>query len=806
MTDDISPSGTALGLVHAALNPSGGCRLSDLLERIAHSVEAFGCVLWEEVPPLPGQAGRAHGETLFVLESWFADGHPPFARHDLSVAGSIPGEVLTSGEPRVENHPPRGELPTGTLATATCAFPIVHPEVNRGVLSVYRDDGRPFLDADVDRLVTASRLLPILYQAMRDRVSYALLKDVERELQRADAETDGQILTPGQKKELIQRLCVLVAGSLPCLEVSVYLNDRLDDPRNFRRMGSTLKDALGGEAYHRSERDDGLTGWVIHHNKPIRIFDLKTFQRDREKIRESYPNITWEDRGKIIEVAKREFKRGSEEALPPLSLMAVPIKAGIEAIGVIRLAVAQGPYYFAPRDERLIDVVADQIAQCWSTWLSRREVQRENDAWRRFIEGTKTLNDFVQVEVDKDVVDERRIFEEALRLVHDVVAGAEIVSIRVRNDEKNRLQFAAILPRDPERFKVTFPLGPPITSLGAQVMETGVMRNVPDVTREALYDSDGFDDTRRMIVAPLTSDNTPSNRLGVIDLRGTGEREFPRYAEQVAELLGRQLGMYHRLGTTIIELRDQQRVKMQAWKDLSHQLKSPILQAKKRADLIINELKDWRADHPRAEAPDLDSQLFAIRGLCRKSKRVTMSLALLESLAARKPIEMKKKRLSYEGLKKLLIEASMDSQVLCATHRNIKFGVDEATFDVSQLARVEVDLNLLEQAISNLLDNAGKYSHSNSQVRIFGGLTNKRQFHISVTNRGVKIGPHEVAQCVKREWRGEEAKGVTQEGSGIGLWIVDKIMQEHGGSLIIVPTKPNFVTEVKLIFPISESI
>ncbi len=418
--------------------------------------------------------------------------------------------------------------------------------------------------------------------------------------------------------------------------------------------------------------------------------------------------------------------------------------------------------------------MADQIAQCWSTWLGRREVQEENDAWRKFIDGTKKLNDFVQTEVDRDYPDEVSIFEEALRLVSDVVPGTEIAAIRIRND-KNWLQFAAILPRDPDRHKITIPLDQHLDNIAVEVMHTGEIRN--GLCEWPSGSNESIPGTRFVIVAPLASDNNPNNRFGVIELVRNRDREFPRHGEQVAELLGRQLGMYHRLVTTIIEIRRQQKTRIQAWKDLSHQLKSPILQAKKRADLILREMSEWRAINPKAETPDLNSQLFAIRGLCRKAKRVTMSLGMLESLASQKPIELKPKRLRLESLKKMLIEASMDSQVLVDPKRGIKFGVDEPTFYVLQGALVEADMNLLEQAVSNLLDNAGKYSFDNTVVRIFGGLTNKRQFHISVVNKGVKIAPHDVRNCVRREWRGEEAKLLTQEGSGIGLWIVDKIMK-----------------------------
>jgi signal transduction histidine kinase len=797
----------ALDLVHAALDPKRDCRLVDLLEKIGGSVGAIGCVLWEAVPPLHGGPGAQYEDSLYVLESWIAfEGHR-FARHDLPISGSIPGRAFQLKKVQVENQP-LAELefrvPDRPCSLATCALPVVAPDANEGVLSVYRPQDRPFTEADVELLTSLALLLLPLYQALRDRVSYALLKDIEREIHESDIKLQRRILSREEKQSLIQRICELLAPALSCLEVSIFLNDWLEDPNNYRRVGSILGRSDRGESYRKTEQGDGLTGWVLYHSSPIRIFDLKTFEEDRTKIRKSYENITWGDRLGIKSVAMEKLELDSEDQLPPLSVMMVPIRLGAEAIGVIRCAVARGPYYFANRDERLLKVVADQIAQCWSIWLSRREVQEENNAWHEFIQGTQKLNDFVQVEADRESPDELSIFEEALRLIKSVVPGLDGVSIRVLNEGKRCLQYAGTLPRDPNRYKVTFPLDGPGASVGAEVMRTGTLRSIPDLRQDGPDAGDAPSGARRIIVAPLTHDNAPKNRFGVIDLWGSGEREFPRYAEQVAALLGRQLGMYHRLVTTIIDLRQQQKARLQAWKDLSHQLKSPVLQAKKRADLLLREMTTWKADHPKAEAPELNSQLFAIRGLCRKAKRVTISLGLLESFASPNPINLDRKQLKLEALVKMLIEASMDNQVLIDPRRGIKFGVDSSTLDVPGLSRVEADVDLLEQAVGNLLDNAGKYSYDNTSVRIFGGLTNKRQFHISVVNKGIKIAPHEVRDCVRREWRSEQAKLLTQEGSGIGLWIVDQIMKVHGGSLVIVPTTPSSLTEVKLVFPVPD--
>ena len=531
-----------LALVHAALDPDGTASLADLLGRVAAAAGAVGCVLWEAVPSLPGD-----GWCVETPCSCWSPGSRIRSGRRRGTAGFLRGMTCRSPTPCPAGRSRRAGRPVPrTLPSVECGartgvsgrdprddrvcFPCLASRCPRRTPSLYRSDSRAFTAAEVDHLGEFVRLIPPLYQAMRDCASFTLLKDIEKELQTADAETKGRVLSKDEQRDLIQRLCERVARTINCLEVSVYLNDRLDDPQNYRRMGSTLREdaPIGEDLYRKTEQGDGLTGWVLYHASPIRIFDLRTFDRDGKYYDESYPNIRWKDQRNIKEKALREFglDQTQEAKLPPLSVLAAPIIAGSEAIGVIRCAVARGPFYFAKCDERLLKVVADQIAQSWNIWLSRREVEQENEAWRKFVDGTRTLNEFVQSEADKENPDEIKIFEEALRLVLRVIPDADSTSIRVHNVRYNVLQFAAILPRprDNAYTRRMFPLqveGKP-SSAGRTSCTHGRLYEIPEVDRDPYYVKEGLPGVRRMVIAPLTTNNDPTNRFGVIDLRGMG--------------------------------------------------------------------------------------------------------------------------------------------------------------------------------------------------------------------------------------------------------------------------------------------
>jgi K+-sensing histidine kinase KdpD len=226
---------------------------------------------------------------------------------------------------------------------------------------------------------------------------------------------------------------------------------------------------------------------------------------------------------------------------------------------------------------------------------------------------------------------------------------------------------------------------------------------------------------------------------------------------------------------------------------LKHQLRSPVIQAHKR---VKNLLKSQEFQE------DLQWKLWAIRGLCRKANRVVMNTSLFENLAREKPIQPKLSRLQCDDTIKLMIEAARDNELMLDPSDHIKFEVDRSSFDILKFIEVRADLELLEQAVNCLFDNAGKYSLPDATVRIRGRTTHKGKFQIAVTNKGLKLTPNEALHCADREWRSKEAKLVTEEGSGIGLWIVDNIMQAHGGELSIIPSSQDGFTEVRLIFPI----
>ena len=91
------------------------------------------------------------------------------------------------------------------------------------------------------------------------------------------------------------------------------------------------------------------------------------------------------------------------------------------------------------------------------------------------------------------------------------------------------------------------------------------------------------------------------------------------------------------------------------------------------------------------------------------------------------------------------------------------------------------DTDELKAAVTNLLDNAIKYS--GGQVRVLLELTRPSERHISVRIRdqGVGIAPEELKHVFKRFYRIPGAVAMRVKGTGLGLFIVQSVAKKHGG-------------------------
>ncbi len=86
----------------------------------------------------------------------------------------------------------------------------------------------------------------------------------------------------------------------------------------------------------------------------------------------------------------------------------------------------------------------------------------------------------------------------------------------------------------------------------------------------------------------------------------------------------------------------------------------------------------------------------------------------------------------------------------------------------------------VSRAVTNLLDNAGKWSPAGGIVEV-----SVAEGEVTVRDHGPGVAPEDAPHVFDRFWRATNARGMP--GSGLGLSIVKDVAEKHGGSVTLEP-------------------
>ncbi|HEX4052527.1 MAG TPA: sensor histidine kinase [Steroidobacteraceae bacterium] len=195
--------------------------------------------------------------------------------------------------------------------------------------------------------------------------------------------------------------------------------------------------------------------------------------------------------------------------------------------------------------------------------------------------------------------------------------------------------------------------------------------------------------------------------------------------------------------------------------DAAHQLRTPVAG-------LVGQIELLRADH-RAQrlGPELERVQRGAQTLAHTANQL-LSLARAEPFSA---MQEKFQRVSLDALVKELVERHIGR----ADQAGIDLGAD------AQPAQVSGDAWLLEDLLTNLIDNALKYASAGGRVTVRSGVETGVPF-VEVEDDGPGIPESERARVRERFYRRAGSPGI---GVGLGLAIVDEIAGAHGGHLSI---------------------
>lgn len=115
---------------------------------------------------------------------------------------------------------------------------------------------------------------------------------------------------------------------------------------------------------------------------------------------------------------------------------------------------------------------------------------------------------------------------------------------------------------------------------------------------------------------------------------------------------------------------------------------------------------------------------------------------------------------------------------------------------------VSADMSKVQQVLYNLIDNAIKFSHSDSTITIETTEKNEKVF-ISVKDTGIGIPKDSIKKIWERFYKTDLSRGKDKRGTGLGLAIVKEIISAHNENINVISTE-GVGTEFIFTLPMSK--
>lgn len=118
---------------------------------------------------------------------------------------------------------------------------------------------------------------------------------------------------------------------------------------------------------------------------------------------------------------------------------------------------------------------------------------------------------------------------------------------------------------------------------------------------------------------------------------------------------------------------------------------------------------------------------------------------------------------------------------------------------------IQTNMNHLHVVVRNVLDNALKYTPAGGKVVVT--VTQQQEMvQLQVTDTGQGIAAEDLPDVVKRFYRGDKARQRQTDGIGLGLALVQSIVDLYGGRLTIASAGVNQGTTVTVWWPLQQPV
>lgn len=271
-----------------------------------------------------------------------------------------------------------------------------------------------------------------------------------------------------------------------------------------------------------------------------------------------------------------------------------------------------------------------------------------------------------------------------------------------------------------------------------------------------------FEDVRELLASSLQNGEELTRELSL------GVPEERIFQVQTAVLPGDQVGPTRVVATfnDITEIRNIERMKTEFVSSVSHELRTPLTSVKGFVRTLLDDDEGYfNRDMQREFFQIIDQE-------CDRLSRLINDLLNVSRIESGQALKLDVREFD---LRELVRKAVLIQKSYTTKH---EFRVDTPEEGLMVMA----DEDKIDQVLTNLINNAVKYSPAGGEIRISARDLGD-SVEVTIADQGVGIPPEHLDKIFTRFHRVEDRGTSHAGGTGIGLYLVKHLLDAHAGKI-----------------------